>query len=131
MPYTTAALDRAPTRFHQLHSDNAQAIQREVLDGLCAESPRIEPKFFYDQLGSTLFDAITLTDEYYPTRCEGEIFARHVAAIARHVGAVGTLIDLGAGDCRKAEALFPLFRPSQYVPVDISVDYLRGAVIRI
>jgi len=131
MPYTTAALDRAPTRFHQLHSDNAQAIQREVLDGLCAESPRIEPKFFYDQLGSTLFDAITLTDEYYPTRCEGEIFARHGAAIARHVGAVGTLIDLGAGDCRKAEALFPLFRPSQYVPVDISVDYLRGAVSRI
>lgn len=126
-----SVMARAPARFHQLHSESTGAIKRELLDGLCAQSPYIDPKFFYDSLGSTLFNAITLTPEYYPTRAEAEIFSQHIEAIAAHVGSVGSMIDLGAADCRKAESLFSVLRPSQYVPVDISIDYLRAAVSRI
>ena len=121
----------ARARFHQLHSERTDEISREIIEGLCAQSPYINPKFFYDEMGSTLFHAITLTPEYYPTRAEAEIFQRHSQAIGAHIGPVGALIDLGAADCRKAEALFGVLRPTQYVPVDISIDYLKTAVSRI
>ena len=123
--------EAAQVEFHQLHSENASGAQREIIEGLSAQAPHIHPKFFYDRLGSTLFDAITLTPEYYPTRTEAEIFATSIPAIARHIGPVGAMIDLGAADCRKAESLFTALRPKQYVPVDISVDYLRSAVARL
>ncbi len=105
--------------------------QIELRDGLLDSPAHIDPKFLYDALGSSLFTAITQLPEYYPTRCEDEIFQRHGADIARHIGPVQALIDLGAGDCVKAERLFSSLRPSHYVPVDISVDYLEAAVRRL
>ena len=95
--------------------------------GLLDRPAHIDPKFLYDALGSSLFAAITQLPEYYPTRCEAEIHAAHGAAIARHASAVETLLDLGAGDCAKAERLFPVLRPRRYVPIDISTDYLEAA----
>src|SRR5690606_41753016 len=76
---------------------------QELQAGLLAPAAHIDPKFLYDTLGSSLFTAITQLPEYYPTRCEAEILRDHEASIARHVGAVDTLIDLGAGDCVNAE----------------------------
>jgi len=118
-------------QFHQLHSESSTVSHQEIVDGLTADSPYIHPKFFYDRLGSTLFDAITLTPEYYPTRTEAEIFRTHIDAMVDHIGPVGAMIDLGAADCRKAESLFSALMPSQYVPIDISVDYMRVAVARL
>jgi len=107
------------------------AEQAELRAGLLARHAHIDPKFLYDALGSALFTAITQLPEYYPTRCESEIFQRHGADIARHVGPVLSMIDLGAGDCVKAERLFPSLRPRHYVPIDISADYLQAAVRRL
>ena len=103
------------------------AERLELHHGLLDRPAHIDPKFLYDALGSSLFAAITQLPEYYPTRCEAEIHAAHGAAIARHAGAVETLLDLGAGDCAKAERLFPVLRPRRYVPIDISTDYLEAA----
>lgn len=93
------------------------------------------PKYFYDSLGSHLFEAITELPEYYPTRTEASIFATHGAAMARAIGAgrAGglTLVDLGAGSCVKAARLFPLLEPKRYVAVDISVEFLRDALKRV
>ncbi|MFD4837636.1 L-histidine N(alpha)-methyltransferase [Achromobacter sp. NPDC058515] len=113
----------------QLQRPSAEQI--ELRDGLMDQPAHIDPKFLYDALGSSLFTAITQLPEYYPTRCEAEIFQRHGGDIARHIGPVQALIDLGAGDCVKAERLFPSLRPSHYVPVDISADYLQAAVRRL
>ncbi|OZI33953.1 L-histidine N(alpha)-methyltransferase [Bordetella genomosp. 10] len=121
----------ASPRFHQLHSEDDDAVRTEIERGLRADRPSISPKYLYDELGSNLFTAITQLPEYYPTRCEREIVERHATEIARHVGPVRSLIDLGAGDCAKAERLFPYLAPAQYVPVDISVEYLRQAVDRL
>ncbi|QKH33930.1 L-histidine N(alpha)-methyltransferase [Achromobacter pestifer] len=107
------------------------AEQVELREGLLARQAHIDPKFLYDALGSALFTAITQLPEYYPTRCESEIFQRHGADIARHVGPVLSMMDLGAGDCVKAERLFPSLRPRHYVPIDISADYLQAAVRRL
>lgn len=105
------------------------AAEREALvAGLTAPSARLSSKYFYDALGSHLFDAITRLPEYYPTRTEAAIFARHVDEIAGVAGREGTLIDLGAGNCQKAASLFPALQPRRYVAIDISESYLRDAV---
>ena len=57
--------------------DSLSAEQHELRDGLLDHPAHIDPKFLYDALGSSLFTAITQLPEYYPTRCEAEIFARY------------------------------------------------------
>jgi len=98
---------------------------------LLASSARISPKFFYNSLGSKLFEVITGLSEYYPTRTEASIFSECHAQIATAVSAAGIrnacLIDLGAGNCAKAMTLIPHLTPDQYVPIDISVDFLKDA----
>jgi dimethylhistidine N-methyltransferase len=103
----------------------------ELDAGLRARQACISPKFLYDPLGSKLFEAICELPEYYPTRTEAAIFARHGGEIARTIGTGATLIDLGAGNCAKAASLFPLLQPAQYVPVDISAEFLQDAVARL
>jgi dimethylhistidine N-methyltransferase len=97
----------------------------ELLRGLRAAQPWIAPKFFYDALGARLFEAICELPEYYLPRAEREIMDAHGAEIAAAVGAGCTLIDLGAGNCEKAERLFGRLAPAQYVAVDISTEFLR------
>ncbi|TNF62538.1 MAG: L-histidine N(alpha)-methyltransferase [Burkholderiales bacterium] len=104
------------------------AVRAELAAGLGASPARLAPKYFYDALGSRLFDAITELDEYYPTRTEAAIFRGDAQAMARQVPAGAVWFDLGAGSCAKAASLFEVMRPGAYVPIDISVDYLREAV---
>ena len=103
--------------------------REELLAGLNAPEASISSKYFYDSLGSQLFEAITHLPEYYPTRTEAAIFTRHLHDIARVVGTGRILIDLGAGNCQKAAALFAALRPAQYVAVDISAEYLETALV--
>jgi L-histidine N-alpha-methyltransferase len=122
---------RAP-RFIQLHELLAAPLAAEAAAGLCAAAAHVSPKFFYDPLGSRLFDAITELDEYYPTRTEAAIMATHqaemAAAVHRAVGAAPTLVDLGAGNGAKAAAWFQPLGLARYVAIDISVDFLRGSI---
>lgn len=119
-------------RFTQLHQPDSQVLAAEATAGLLAKSAFVSPKFFYDALGSKLFDAITELPEYYPTRTEAAIVQQHLDAMTDEVlGATGpapTLIDLGAGSCAKAARLFGALKPVRYVAVDISADYLRDAL---
>ncbi|MBX3606854.1 MAG: L-histidine N(alpha)-methyltransferase [Piscinibacter sp.] len=118
-------------RFLQRHLADAQH-ERDAAGAALRETPaRIAPKWFYDRLGSKLFEAITELPEYYPTRTEAAVFAQHGSAIAAAIGAVGTLVDLGAGNCAKAARLFPLLEPRRYVAVDVSVEFLRESLRRI
>jgi dimethylhistidine N-methyltransferase len=99
--------------------------------GLNAPQARIPSKYFYDPLGSQLFDAITRLPEYYLTRSEAAIFSRYAGDIARAVGTGRTLIDLGAGNCGKAVSLFGVLKPAHYVAVDIFAEYLETALVRL
>ncbi len=122
-------------RFLQRHAigDAADsAADRAAIEaGLLRTPAQVAPKYFYDRLGSHLFEAITELPEYYPTRTEAAIFSAHGAAIAQRIGAGATLVDLGAGNCVKASKLFPLLEPTRYVAVDISVDFLHDALKRV
>jgi dimethylhistidine N-methyltransferase len=118
--------------FLQLHAADGQRLVLEATQGLLAQPAAVSPKFFYDPLGSRLFDAITELAAYYPTRTEAGILAAQGEAIADAVtarlGLRPVMVDLGAGNCEKGARLFPLLDPRTYVAVDISVDYLRHAL---
>jgi dimethylhistidine N-methyltransferase len=118
-------------RFIQTHQSDSSAERSIAIAQLAGEPARIAPKFFYDKLGSHLFDAITELPEYYPTRTEAVLFADHGAEMAQRIGAGSTLIDLGAGSCAKAARLLPLLDPVRYIAVDISADYLQEALRRL
>lgn len=102
-----------------------------LIAGLRATPPRIEPKYFYDELGCALYGAICQLPEYYPTRTEAAIFRAHRAAIAEAVGRGAQLVDLGAGDCRKAQGWMAHLAPSRYVAVDIAAAELEAALARV
>jgi len=127
-----AGLCAMTPEFFQLHHGDDRALAAEAAAGLQAHPAQVSPKFFYDALGSRLFDAITETAEYYPTRTEAAIMAAHGAAIGQAARAVTgpapVLVDLGAGNCAKASRLFPLLQPGRYVAVDISVEFLRQSL---
>jgi dimethylhistidine N-methyltransferase len=105
-----------------------QTLPQELHLSLTADAPFISPKFFYDDIGSHLFDVITLLEEYYPTRTEQWIMDANRAAIAKAVGDCDVLLDLGAGNCVKASHLFNSIKPKQYRALDISKEYLEAAV---
>ena len=115
-------------RFIQIHEPDSTGERTAAEAALLSAHASASPKYFYDRLGSHLFEAITELPEYYPTRTEAAIFERHGADLARCTGTGVTLIDLGAGNCAKATRLFPLLEPVRYVAVDISVDFLRDAL---
>lgn len=103
---------------------------QSIIDGLLNISPFISPKYFYDEVGSRLFELITMMPEYYPTRTEQSLMALHREAIANALGTVDTLIDLGAGNCQKARELFANVRPKNYLAIDISEDFLERALVQ-
>lgn len=99
----------------------------EVVAGLSATPKAIGPKWFYDSLGSKLFEAICELPEYYLTRTEHEIFARHARAMADRTGRERVLVELGSGNGEKVRTLLHHQVPAAYVAVDISPEILRVA----
>jgi dimethylhistidine N-methyltransferase len=98
---------------------------RDVVAGLSAMPKRIPPKYFYDNEGSRLFEDITRTAEYYPTRSEHEILRMQAGSIVQHFPTGAALVEFGSGACIKVRFLLDAARKLKaYVPVDISGDFL-------
>ncbi len=110
----------------------AEHARAEILAGLKAKPKRISPKYFYDEHGSALFDAICEQPEYYPTRTELGIMQDHAADMAAVLGPDVMVVELGSGSSVKIRLLLDaLEHPSAYVPVDISREHLAQAAERI
>jgi dimethylhistidine N-methyltransferase len=124
MDTKTSTATRRPTFIDATRASGGPP-RADIVAGLRAQQPYLSPKYFYDSLGSRLFEAICELPEYYLTRTEAQIFERYGKDIAKAVGAGATLIDLGAGNCEKAERLFDLLHPAQYVAIDISAAFLK------
>jgi dimethylhistidine N-methyltransferase len=99
----------------------------EILEGLGEPQKRIAPKYFYDERGSRLFDAICELPEYYLTRTETAILVAHAEEIAGAIGSDALLIEYGSGSSLKTRLLLDRMpRLAAYVPVDISRSYLAA-----
>ena len=107
-------------------------IAEEVLHGLGARRRQLPPKLFYDKEGSRLFDQITETAEYYPTRTERAILREYARDMVRHAGNNLTLVELGAGSASKTQILIQALLGRQlradFYPVDVSSSALQGAL---
>ncbi|BBX49086.1 L-histidine N(alpha)-methyltransferase [Mycolicibacterium poriferae] len=111
------------------------ALRRDVRDGLTQQPKTLPPKWFYDAVGSDLFDQITRLPEYYPTRAEAQILAARAGEIATASGA-DTLVELGSGTSEKTRALLNALREQgslrRFIPFDVdpSVLQLAGQAIQ-
>ena len=115
-----AALRAAPS------IETADSFAADVIAGLTAKPKRLSPKYFYDAVGSALFERITQLPEYYPTRCELALLRAHAPAIASLFPPNCALIEFGSGSSKKARILLGAAATIEaYVPVDISGDFLQ------
>lgn len=112
----------------QVNTPCAQAIARELSQGLLAQQASISPKYLYDELGSRLFEAITELPEYTPFRDERDLFETQLHHLAQALPFGGCLIDLGAGSCRKGSGLIHPLAVTHYLAIDISSAFLRGSL---
>ena len=114
-----------------LAADSAsRALRRDVLDGLTVSPKSLPPKWFYDAVGSDLFDQITRLPEYYPTRAESQILRARSVEIAAASGA-DTLVELGSGTSEKTRMLLDALRDSgslrRFIPFDVDDGVLESA----
>jgi L-histidine N-alpha-methyltransferase len=119
---------------HLTPEDLAQALRADARQGLGMRPRELPPKWFYDERGSRLFDAITRLPEYYPTRREREILLSRADEIARLSGAT-TLIELGSGTSEKTRTLLSALRREgtlqMFSPFDVSETTLTTAAAAI
>lgn len=125
-----ALLDTSNVEFHDAHPA-AGDCHGEVVQGLRETPRRLDPKWFYDEQGSQLFEEITRLPEYYPTRTESAILQNRREEIADRCGPDCVFIEPGAGNCEKARLLLDTLRPSAFVPLDISADFLLQAALAV
>jgi L-histidine Nalpha-methyltransferase len=123
------------TLSNHLAADSAyHALRRDVLEGLRQTPKSLPPKWFYDSVGSDLFDQITRLPEYYPTRAEAEILRTRSAEVAAASGA-DTLVELGAGTSEKTRRLLDALRDQGslrgFVPFDVDASVLSATATAI
>jgi L-histidine N-alpha-methyltransferase len=109
----------------------AGSFSDDVRNGLSISPKRLPSKYFYDELGSALFDAITLMPEYYLTRAETEILRDWGWEIVRALGNPIEFIELGSGSAIKTRILIEealrVQRTLKYSAIDISGEALRAS----
>lgn len=108
------------------------SLEDDVRAGLLAPPRQLPPKYFYDARGAELFEQITRTPEYYPTRCEQRLLAEHGAAAMQAARPVH-LIELGSGSSRKTRALLSGANAelAAYWPFDVSETMLVASARRL
>jgi dimethylhistidine N-methyltransferase len=107
--------------------DAGPSFRDDVLDGLARPQKAIPPKYFYDEQGSKLFEAICELPEYYPTRTEMAIMQRCIGEVVRLLGPDTQLVEFGSGAGVKTRLMIEHLEPSLYVPVEIAEGALREA----
>jgi L-histidine N-alpha-methyltransferase len=132
---TGSRVDDRLTIHRLAEGGDSNAFAGDVRAGLSADSKSLSPKYFYDELGSRLFEAICCLPEYYLTRAEGEILRTSAAEIVSSVTGPVRLLELGSGSAEKTrhliEALLTKQTDLHYLPVDISDSILELASQRL
>ena len=101
---------------------------RAVLAGFASTPRSIPCRFFYDAVGSELFEEIAKLEEYYPTRVEASLLETYRAEIAALIGPSRVLIEFGSGSSRKTSLLIgALGKIPAYIPIDIAAESLNEA----
>jgi dimethylhistidine N-methyltransferase len=115
------------------HPVRVATFAEDVQSGLSARQKHLPSKYFYDEIGSALFEAITVLPEYYLTRAETEILREWGWEIVRALGNPIDFLELGSGSAVKARLLIDEALRVQgtlrYYPIDISPEALRASAL--
>lgn len=104
-----------------------KAFRTQVLDGLAQEPKAVPARWFYDDAGSELFEAITRLPEYYLTRAETEILQDRCEDFRRLIEPGRAVVEFGSGSSVKTPLLLSCIEPAAYVPLDIAGQFLRAS----
>ena len=108
-----------------------EAPPQDILEGLTSTPKRLSPKYFYDSVGSALFERITRLPEYYPTRTERKILAEIGQDLMDRVRPE-EIVELGSGYALKIRTLLGMHRApdylKRYVPFDVDDETVEMAV---
>jgi dimethylhistidine N-methyltransferase len=126
-------LSRNPLHLEAGDAKSHGSLFASDVHAMLATRPRVvSPKWFYDERGSRLFDAICELPEYYPTRTELAILTQHAGEIASHMGERAEIVEFGAGSLRKVRLLLDAMRqPARYLPIDISGEHLARCAVEL
>jgi dimethylhistidine N-methyltransferase len=102
-------------------------LRVDVLTGLAASPKSIPPKYFYDEAGCRLFEAICAQPEYILCRTEQALMHARMPEIAAAIGPVDCIVEPGAGDCVKVRRLLDTLYPAHLVVMDIAGAPLAAA----
>jgi L-histidine Nalpha-methyltransferase len=123
------ASDQIAIDIHLPPGGPLSGMAADVRAGLTKPFKELSPRYFYDERGSELFEAITKLPQYYPTRAERAILEHHAASICARAGSPTTLIELGSGSASKTRVLLDAMDGAgclaAYAPVDISEQITR------
>jgi dimethylhistidine N-methyltransferase len=125
-------LDTAMLDTDVLDAAAAAQFEADVVEGLSRPQKALAPKYFYDEVGSALFEAICRTPEYYPTRVETALLAKVARELAPEIESGAALVEFGSGASDKTRLILDAAPAvGLYVPIDISVEALAAAAARI
>ncbi len=130
-----AALDARLLIEVETITEAAPSFAKDVLAGLSAKPKTLPPMYFYDAIGSKLFEKICKLPEYYLTRTEHAILKRFAPEIAMCSNGNTSLIELGSGSSYKTRLLIEALMARQgdlhYFPIDISPTILAQSAKRL
>jgi L-histidine N-alpha-methyltransferase len=110
------------------HPARIASFAEDVRTGLGLRPYTLMPKYFYDDLGSALFETITRLPEYYLTRIERDLLATYGSEIVATFGEPLELLELGSGSATKTRVIIDAILERQdaltFHPIDISPDAL-------
>jgi L-histidine N-alpha-methyltransferase len=108
------------------------AMAKDILSTLSKPRKTLNARWLYDEIGSALFERITVLPEYYPTRAETAILKTHANEISSQWSPGSVLVEFGSGSSLKTEILLSTARDLRaYVAIDVSRDALREATERL
>lgn len=113
-------------RVSYFKSDNSskETFSSDIITGLKQKQKILHPKYFYNDVGSKLFEQICKLDEYYLTRSEIEILESFHVELSMHLVNEYNLIELGSGSSYKTKFILDILHRKQdnveYFPIDIS-----------
>lgn len=127
---TTAEETMAEARPSMERAAISTGLARQVSEGLTRPGLKeISSSWLYDEMGSALFEAITLLPEYGLTRADERVIQRAAPAIASTMGASPFVAELGSGSGKKTGSILSacLRRgPVDYAPIDVSESALEA-----
>lgn len=117
----------AATPLEEANLSDRQWFLNDVIEGLSGQRKSLDPKYFYDEAGSRLFEQITGLSEYYITRTETQLMRDIAAELGEACGDTEAIIEFGSGSGLRSDLLLGALSAARvYIPIDVSEELLAS-----